>query len=314
MENILDNSSTEISGVAVKKLAGSALQIAREAKKMSIEDAAKQIRLSVHQILALEQDNFAKLPHASITRGFIRNYARLLDIDAEPLLEAYRANNSNLDPARISLSSEHIVIKNASKNSYLRYILIGLVLLISLAAWWFYTSEYKTKVGATIDEMSANHASKPSASHEASIEPLPPQALPAAERMAEVNTPVLPPAVDTSILTMPTESVSKTPVSVNPLQAQPEIGSTVSQVNDIKPGYQTAQFKAMQTSWVQIGDMSGNVLYERTITAGVVQSFDFKPPVKVIIGNASGMQLFYKNQPVDILSSAKHNITRVTLE
>ncbi|MEO7343264.1 MAG: helix-turn-helix transcriptional regulator, partial [Methylotenera sp.] len=68
---------------------GEILLEARTAKKLTQKDVSNSLRISIKQITALETDDFALLPDAMITRGFIRNYARLLEIDAEPLLASY---------------------------------------------------------------------------------------------------------------------------------------------------------------------------------------------------------------------------------
>ncbi len=67
---------------------GGALRAAREKQKLSVQDIASQLRLGVRQVEALEADRYDKLPEPSIVRGFIRNYAKLLKIDAAPIIEA----------------------------------------------------------------------------------------------------------------------------------------------------------------------------------------------------------------------------------
>ncbi|MBI3067384.1 MAG: helix-turn-helix domain-containing protein [Betaproteobacteria bacterium] len=72
--------------VATEPSAGARLAAARQAQSMSVADVARQLRLSPRQVEALEAGEFGKLPGAVFVRGFIRNYARLLKLDAGPLL------------------------------------------------------------------------------------------------------------------------------------------------------------------------------------------------------------------------------------
>ena len=65
---------------------GATLAQAREASGLSVAEVAKRLRLSISQIEALEADAYDKLPGPTFARGFIRNYARLLQIDSTPLL------------------------------------------------------------------------------------------------------------------------------------------------------------------------------------------------------------------------------------
>ena len=68
--------------------AGGMLRAAREAMGMSLDTVAQQLKLAPRQVTALEEDDFAKLPGRTFVRGFMRNYARLVRIDAEKVLAA----------------------------------------------------------------------------------------------------------------------------------------------------------------------------------------------------------------------------------
>jgi len=90
-----EETKTETSGVAPaaepalaeqKINVGALFKETREAMHMSVGDVAQHLKLSSAQVEALEADEHDKLPGAVFVRGFIRNYARLLGIDATPLL------------------------------------------------------------------------------------------------------------------------------------------------------------------------------------------------------------------------------------
>lgn len=65
---------------------GPRLAAAREAKGMATAEVAAKLRLGVRQIEALEADAYEQLPGEVFVRGFIRNYAKLLDLDPDALL------------------------------------------------------------------------------------------------------------------------------------------------------------------------------------------------------------------------------------
>ncbi|MGH8727677.1 MAG: helix-turn-helix domain-containing protein [Burkholderiales bacterium] len=67
---------------------GQILAAARKRQNLSLADVTRQLRLSERQLRALEADAYGELPGATFVRGFIRNYARLLRLDPEPLLRA----------------------------------------------------------------------------------------------------------------------------------------------------------------------------------------------------------------------------------
>src|SRR5512139_2352546 len=67
---------------------GAVLREAREQQGLSVADVANRIKFAPRQIEAMEADDYAQLPEATFVRGFVRSYARLLEIDAAPLLAA----------------------------------------------------------------------------------------------------------------------------------------------------------------------------------------------------------------------------------
>ena len=68
--------------------AGALLRAAREAAGLSVEAVAQQLKLSSRQVCALERNDFSSLPGRTFVRGFLRNYARLVKLDAEHVLGA----------------------------------------------------------------------------------------------------------------------------------------------------------------------------------------------------------------------------------
>lgn len=70
------------------RTAGACLRAAREAAGLRVEDVAVKLRLASRQVQALEADDLAALPGVTVVRGFIRNYAALLGLEATPLLQA----------------------------------------------------------------------------------------------------------------------------------------------------------------------------------------------------------------------------------
>ncbi|MGQ0548010.1 MAG: helix-turn-helix domain-containing protein, partial [Betaproteobacteria bacterium] len=65
---------------------GAELAQAREAQGLALADVAQQLKFAPRQLEALEQERFNALPGPTIARGMLRNYARLLKLDADALL------------------------------------------------------------------------------------------------------------------------------------------------------------------------------------------------------------------------------------
>ncbi|PTQ81317.1 cytoskeleton protein RodZ [Nitrosospira multiformis] len=66
---------------------GQVLRAARLERGLDIEDVARQLRFAARQVTALEEDEYDKLAGGPFLRGFVRNYAKLLQLDEVPLLK-----------------------------------------------------------------------------------------------------------------------------------------------------------------------------------------------------------------------------------
>ncbi|WP_074706465.1 RodZ domain-containing protein [Nitrosospira multiformis] len=66
---------------------GQVLRAARLERGLDIEDVARQLRFAARQVTALEEDEYDKLAGGPFLRGFVRNYAKLLQLDEAPLLK-----------------------------------------------------------------------------------------------------------------------------------------------------------------------------------------------------------------------------------
>ncbi len=62
----------------------------RTKKGITLEEAADDLHLRQKYLVALEEDDFERLPAAVYTIGFIRNYARYLELDEEMLVSKYK--------------------------------------------------------------------------------------------------------------------------------------------------------------------------------------------------------------------------------
>jgi len=69
--------------------AGDILKAARIAAGFSLGEVSHRLKLSARLLDAIEADDRTKLPEAVYVRGYVRNYARLLRLDPEPLLKDY---------------------------------------------------------------------------------------------------------------------------------------------------------------------------------------------------------------------------------
>jgi cytoskeleton protein RodZ len=75
---------------------GKFLLAAREAKSLSREEVAKQIRLSVSVIEDIESDHYEHFGAATFVRGYLRSYARVVGVSEEKVLLLWEATGSQV--------------------------------------------------------------------------------------------------------------------------------------------------------------------------------------------------------------------------
>ena len=120
---------------AAPKNIGAILRHAREAAGYSVADVAERMRLSRHHIESLEAERFELFPVSVFLRGYLISYARLLGIDAEPLLEAY--DRRGFGPPQLHSQEAASTTTRGSEFTVTIMTLIVIAVLIVLSALWW---------------------------------------------------------------------------------------------------------------------------------------------------------------------------------
>ena len=98
---------------------GQKLKSAREAKGVSVSEAAASTKILSKFIEAMEDDNFEKLSAPVYVKSFVRLYAKYLNLDPLPLIEGLKIedqddlNPSITDDVRINLIKTEVSLKNS---------------------------------------------------------------------------------------------------------------------------------------------------------------------------------------------------------
>ena len=132
---------------------GPRLRQARQSRGLQVEQIASQLHLTAKQIRALEQDDYQALPGPVFISGYMRNYARLLDLDPEPLLEAYRAAAPEARP-QLSTARPSGPRQVTSGHLSVRLVSFALVTALGVLAfiWWKNQNAYEPLPQLTPEE------------------------------------------------------------------------------------------------------------------------------------------------------------------
>jgi cytoskeleton protein RodZ len=117
-----------------EKTPGAWLQQEREKAGRTIESAAKDLYLETWVIQAIEKDKFAAIGAPVFVKGRLRQYAGLLGVPAEQVLERYHEFNGELTASREAANDA--VMKQSRRS--LPWMAAGAVALAAAAGWWLF--------------------------------------------------------------------------------------------------------------------------------------------------------------------------------
>jgi len=240
--------------------AGAALLMERRRQGLSLGDISRQLKLSVRQVEALERDDYSAFTGPVFVHGFIRNYAKLLNLEPDPLIRAADQILNPPAPASEPLAAAPLVVRRRK---------IGMLSVVSAGA--------ALAVVAVAVLIGNRGVSKPA----------PDEAVIAAVEQAA-------------------QPKERAPA------AKPAASNAVAAV---EPGERTTLRMVFdQESWVEIKDRNGNTIFGQLNPAGSRRSVSGEPPFEVVVGNAAGVRLTYKDETVDLSAHTQVDVARLTLE
>lgn len=313
---------------------GNVLKAAREAQGLSIHEVCSQLRLGLKQIQAIEQDDFDKLPQPSIVRGFIRNYARLLNIDVNPILEAYQRIVPNKAPLPLSVrsnASRSVIDQPAPGFRPQRLLTFLIFLVLAGIAAYFYINHIKPQalkdaaLALDVDEIAETTGQEiPIPVPEAAPAPtdITPVA-PAAQNVdaspaAAVDNSAVAPATTGNDVTATTALPANNAVTNNTIVSTPTPATTQAAegttLQASEPQKASLVFKVNEDSWVRIEDLQGKKVFSEVMPAGSERQVTTEKPVNITVGHASGTQLTIDNQPYDLTQATRGRVARIQLK
>jgi len=271
---------------------GEVLARARAALGLSISDVALQLKFAPRQIEALEQERFELLPPGTFSRGMVRAYARLLKLDAEPLVQRIAGRVAAPDnTSAVAAARRPIPITDSVRRGNLMYAGLSLAVLGVIAAVLFEWQRERANAGR-MEFVAAAQAPLPIAQAPLPSAQTGPEAAP--QQLASLSAAVAPDA--------PALAESGPAPTAAPAAGRPADGK------------RRIRMRFERESWVEIKDSGGKTLISQLNPAGSEQAIDGRPPFEVIIGNAQHVRLTYDERPVDLAPHVKVEVARFTLE
>lgn len=264
--------------------AGSLLRDRRMERGLSLNQVAKRLHLTPDQIQALEQDQYERLPGAVFVRGFVRKYARLLELDGEDLVSRLGLHGSAVEAGaskRVIPNAEGPLMEHNWRT--VLWTLLAVFLLIGIVILVYNQTEpsmdtLALDTGSTDESKARNPAAAPSTGS---------AQLPATSSIpiAQAGSPA----------------------------GQLAVAPTFS-LNEATPATAKLQMQLTDEVWVDVKDATGKTLFKKLAKAGEQAKLDGQAPFKVVLGNAAAAQVWYNGSPFVVPGGRQGQVVRFSVD
>lgn len=301
-----DSVSDEDTAVAFETPVGEQLRQAREARGLQIADISQTLKLGPRQVEALESGDWNGLPGHTFIRGFVRNYARLVQLDPAPMmaqldsvLEKPVDNLGKRDTGPASMPSSGSA-GASRRDRQVMSIGVGLVVVAALAYFLIPSdlSALRHSVQSLLDSVARKEVQEPAAATDT-----PPTA-----GQAAGSEPVFPPgSTQQQVMYPQVLAPAETPAAAAPAaQGAENAAPAVAQPQ--------LRFVVDKESWIEVRDRDNKVAFSQRLAGGAEQVVSGQGPLSLTIGYAPGVRLFWRGQPVDLAPHSKGDVARLVLE
>ena len=274
---------------------GDTLRRARLQRNLELNRIADELKISASMLKAIEEERFDRLPGGVFARSFVRQYARLLEIDEheiesaltrvlEPPEKVPVSHTAHIPASEIPLprmSGWQAIGDNGSRWSSSAWSLVSMVVVMLACAgayaWW-------------------QRERRPVVAHEKTPVTAPPAAQVAAAPSAPAATPV---AAPTSSSPSPEATQAAPP---------PELaheGPAVAEAAASNPNPDAAvrvEVQAQESTWISVRS-DGQYSFSGVLDANQVRSVGGNRNVLLKLGNAGGVEVRFNGKPVGPLGA-----------
>ena len=302
---------------------GRTLRETREHLGLSVADVANQIKFAPRQIEALEADDFQHLPEAAFLRGFIRSYAKILQLDAQALLAAlpqFETVPTELVPASVGVpfpGAQSLL----RQNQFWLYAAGLLAVIAGVFALWNFMSPLKQPKVEQVEtplSLPAEVQIIPVTPVPDARETVPPVADMPKRRSAATKAQSSVPATKTQATgdepqVQATKPVPKSVAPAPEQPAKPEIRPESKPITEtpapaVKPATQPDKLPPVtqlrlefgEESWTEIKDRDGKIISSKINPAGSELVVYGRAPFTMLIGHGFAARLYHQGKQVDL--------------
>ncbi|MBY7731586.1 DUF4115 domain-containing protein [Vibrio splendidus] len=289
--------------------AGTLLKNKRESLGLTQKQISDRLKLRVTLIQQIEENQFESDQVATFMRGYIRSYAKYVNLDEKVVLNAlhHSGDAQHQEQEMLSFSRKTKTEKHNSRIMILTWSIFAVIAGISSLWWW------QNQQQDTLSQSLANTES----SEELGVEePLEPEFTSLEVIEAEQNTaePSATESTDTLAVVSAAEA-SENIEQVEQTQDVAEVTPVAAESETVTPE-PVANKLVMQFSadcWIQVKDAAGKTLSTGIKKAGQTLNLSGTAPYKVILGAPEGVSMTFASEPVDLSGYTSGKVARITL-
>lgn len=279
----------------IPMLPGDLLRDRRERLGLTLERAAELSRIKLEVLAAIESGETEHIPSVYL-RGYIRNYARAIELDSEKL-EAHMEHVHGAEPPVQTIFTAGRVRSRGEKWLKVSSYLAASVLIAALA--WQFTHE-AVRFSQGESQLTSGSAVPQDNIEGAGTEP-------AADKRP-ANTHLSASIASVELLQQRSELSGEVAAE----QAWAAIGGQTETEPPAVGGHDLG-ISTSADSWVEIIDGDGARLEMDLIRAGNTREYHGDGPFEVMIGRASSVVLTLDGNPVDLVPHSQGDVARLTL-
>lgn len=283
---------------------GHELRMERESKHLTLSQVATDLHLMPKVIAAIESSKPQTFHNPVFMRGYIRNYANYLGLDAKKYTVAFeRLGTVNLSPPVIK-STNSVKQRDPFKVPFARGVTWLFVLTMLGVIFWWSKEQYRV-VPSDASSLSASRMTDIASESERLIDEgfLAPDAL--------IADPLASSRIEDSASS---EAVPDILVA-DATETEVVIEEIVEEVVEVSPVvFDGLEMNFTNECWVQVRDSSGRTVYSAVANRGDQVQVAGSEPLSVIIGRVDAVSsALYKGTIIDVSSLTSTNVARFTL-
>jgi cytoskeleton protein RodZ len=292
---------------------GIMLREAREQLGLSVADVVAQTKFAPRQIEALEADDFKNLPETAFLRGFVRSYAKILNLDAEILLAALpqaKIPTAELIPASVDVPFPKEFSAQKNLLTLVAALLIAFM-VVGFVVWHFAAPLKQNKVVKIETPVSLPAEIQTTPAPEIKATPAPPAQKHNMDESPKKIEKLKPPVTEPE--NKPAVRATKTTVASAVSQTRPT-GTATQNGTLVKISLLHMVFD--EESWAEITDKDGKIISSRIHAPGSEMDLHGYLPLSLVIGHAPATHLYRDGKPVDLApyTNSSSEVARIKLE